>query len=184
MEERSVILGNVEVKIPDGIRYKTTYDPQVMQDVIVDIATSADPVDVILTKYNLKHTTVYTWKALNADIQAAWKAAMVHRTHVLADKLHSDGKVLDDFVDNEDNDPREKTVKIKRFDVRWKHNEWYMSRVNRKDYGDNLSVESNVTVNAAQAREDAWRRAREMRDADYTDVSAGESVNMISNADL
>ena len=157
------------------------YDPDTMLNILKAVATTKDTVNVICDRFGVKENTVYWWRALSDDILKAWKHAMYLRTHILADQIEEEGVKLDQDCDDSSKDPREQTVKIKRYDVRTRHRQWFMSRVNRQDYGDNVQIESNVTITAAETRENAWNKAREVQDAIYTDVSPVKTVNRSVN---
>lgn len=172
-----------KLKVPQKIgaeRY-VRYSADLMSSVIMAVATTKDSIDVICDHLGVKKTTVYWWRAASKEILNAWKYAMYLRTHILAESIESEGETLDEDCDDVTKDPREQTVKIKRFDVRTRHKQWFMSRVNKQDYGDNVQIDSNVTITAAESREKAWTKARDIIEADYIDVSPVAAVNRSIN---
>lgn len=106
---------------------------------------------------------------------------MVARTYAMADSIDERGSALDKAADDGLTDPRELAVKIKHFDVRSRHKEWYMERINRRDFGNSIDVDSHVTVTAADVREQAWQQARSISDAEYSDLSSTPSMNQAVN---
>ena len=170
--------------VPEALPARTKYNPKTMQDIIRTIATTNFSVKTICDMYGISTSTVYWWRAINSDISDAWRAAMVERTHIMVDSIDEEGEKLDKDCDDILQDPRTQSVKIKRFDVRSRHKQWFASRVNKKDYGDNIEVANNVTISASQAAEEAWQQARNVVDATYTDVSPTRLLNRERNTDI
>lgn len=167
-------------KAPENISV-TSYDPQIMNAIIRDVATTSLSIERIADQYGVASSTVYWWRAASPVLLAAWRTAMEARTHVLADTLQADIEAMEAGSEDAFTDPRTATVNIKRFDVKWKHSEWLMGKMNRKDYGDAIEIDNNVTVNGPEAREQAWQNARNVSEAEYTDCSPSLLVNRAGN---
>jgi len=133
------------------------YDQNVVQNIILQVATTSEPVDDIISKNGVKPATLRYWRSLSPELLTSWQAAMSHRAHAIADKLGSDIKDLETTVADEDSDPRQQGNKIRAFDIKWRHREWLMSKINREAYGDKVEVDNNITVSPAAEFAKAWQ---------------------------
>ena len=159
------------------------YNPEIMQSIILDIATTADPVDAIIKKHKQAKTTVYMWRGLSVQLMNAWNHAMKLRTHVKADTFEDDVTTLDTAIDGKDADYRIVGNKIRRFDKVWHHREWFLSRYNRDFFGDKVEVDNNLTISPAKARDDAYNafQANPPTDADYDVITVPQDLNRITD---
>jgi len=170
--------------VPQRILKNKHYNPELMQEVIYRIATTDTPVAKIAEELGVNQSNLYMWRSISPQIKDAWRIAMESRTHALKDKFEEEAYKIDEMCDNEEMDPRTQTVKLKGFDVKWKHHEWFMSRANRTDFGDQMTVDNNVTISAADAREQAWEKAQQLKDAKYEIVDNKDRTNRAQNTDL
>ena len=153
------------------ISHLSKYNPDKMQKIIQDIATTVIPIEDIIKNQGLKQSSVYWWRALSPQILEAWRVARAHRTHIMADDLEKEISVLRVAVDEQDGDPRVNNNKIRFFDRSWHHKEWQMSKANRRDFGDKMEIDSRVTINPAEARNAAWEAHRTASPAEYEEVA-------------
>jgi hypothetical protein len=160
---------NVFDSLPKRIAV-SSYDRNVMQLILIDLASTTDPMYKIIDRYGVPEPTVNWWRAVSNDIANAWRMAWRSRADLLADQLHKESDELDQVTDDEVSDPRLMMSKLKKFDIKWRHKEWLMGKMN-KFYGDKLAVDNNVTVNNTELRESAWNKYRTISDAEYTNIS-------------
>jgi hypothetical protein len=170
MELVATKIENVFDSLPKRIAV-SSYDRNVMQLILIDLASTTDPMYKIIDRYGVPEKTVNWWRAVSGDIAAAWRMAWRSRADLLADQLHKESDELDQVTDDEFSDPRLMMSKLKKFDIKWRHKEWLMGKMNRNHYGDKLAVDNNVTVNNTELRESAWNKYRTISDAEYTNVT-------------
>lgn len=156
-----------------------TYNPEKMQSIIIQIATTNIPIEKIITNHDLNVKTVYYWRAVSSPLFSAWRAAMRHRTHAIAERFEPEVEKLDAQVENDDNYKRTSN-RIRRFDRVWSHRQWFMSRYNRQDFGDKVDIEQNITIAPAKAREEAYTTFQNAQVADFEEVTL-PPINQIEN---
>lgn len=171
-----------ELKVPQIIKTNYNlqhYNPDIMQAIILDIATTNDSIDDIIAKHGQKKTTVYLWRSISVQLMNAWRAAKRHRTHVIADTYESEVAILDAQVEN-DEDYKRTSNRIRRFDRVWSHNEWFLSRHNRQDYGDKVETDVHMDISPAKARDDAYNAHQgdiPPEDAEYEVINVPNTLN-------
>jgi len=159
--------------VPQSIKSsiaKQHYNPVTVQKIIIDVATTMDPVENICKKYNINASTIGIWRMSDSRLMTAWRTAMAARAHAMADKMESEINGLEAIVDNKDEDTRYKATKVKTFDVKWRHREWLMKSINKRDFGDNIQQDINVNVNPVEQRAKAWQLHQGVKEADVTVV--------------
>jgi transposase-like protein len=174
--EEKELLVPASVKTPFGFQH---YDPAIMQRIILDIATSRQPVKQIIKSHGMADGTVYLWRSVSSQLLSAWRAAMRHRTHTVADDFETEVQELNNQVENDDNYKRTSN-RIRRFDRVWGHRQWFMSRYNRQDFGDKVDIEQNITIAPAKAREEAYTTFQNAQVADFEEVTL-PPINQIEN---
>jgi hypothetical protein len=174
--EEKELLVPASVKTPFGFEH---YNPRIMQSIIIDIATTKDPVQKIIARHGQASRTVYLWRSVSSQLLQSWRAAMRHRTHTVADDFETEVQTLNDQVETDDNYKRTSN-RIRRFDRVWGHRQWFMSRYNRQDFGDKVDIEQNITIAPAKAREEAYTTFQNAQVADFEEVTL-PPINQIEN---
>ena len=178
-EEKELL---VPAELSNNYVARSSYNPDIMQSIIIDIATTPDKIETIIKRHGQSTSSVYLWRSLSRPLMDSWRAAVKHRTHIVADKFEEEVAILDDQVENDD-DYKKTSNRIRRFDRVWSHREWQMSRMNRQDFGDKVEVDQNLTVNPAKARDDAYNafQANPPTDADYDVITVPQDLNRITD---
>ena len=170
MELVTTKIANVFDSLPKRIAV-STYDRDLMRLILIDLASTTDPMYKIVDRYGVSEYALNWWRASSSELAQAWRIAWKSRTDTLADQLHKESDELDQVTDDEESDPRLMMSKIKKFDVKWRHKEWLMGKMNRSHYGDKMEIDNNVNVNNTELREFAWNKSRAISDAEYTNIS-------------
>ncbi len=148
----------------------TVYSKQLAHDILFDIATSSDPLDKIAKKHSITSVTFWRWTLINEQFCNAYIRALENRTLVESDGADAEIAKLLDYINNHDDDPREKHVRTGGIRLKLEHMRWKLSKYNRQLFGDKLEVDQHLTVEPAQERADAWALAQQAQDTDYKEV--------------
>jgi len=135
----------------------------------MDIATSPERVEDICKRHGIHQQEMHLWKIINPQFCEALYQAMASRADILADSGVADLQKLEDYVYNEDNDPRHMHARTGLVRAKLGYNQWLAGKLNPR-YADKPA---DVTVNIqSDARQAAWdaRRAR-ATDADSSDIT-------------
>jgi ADP-ribose pyrophosphatase YjhB (NUDIX family) len=157
------------LKTPEATGRPTSYTQQLGQDILMDIATSADSIDKVAQRHGIDKATFYRWTLVNEKFCDAYVRALENRMLVLGGDISQEFTHLKAIVEDDGRDPRDRHVRLQYLDKKWNHLQWLMSKHNRKLYGDKLDTTMAVTVQPTAQREAAWQARAE--DAETVDNS-------------
>jgi len=156
------------LKEPATTGRPTKYTPELASTLLIDIATSPDSVYDICKRHGVNEVTINAWKLFDSAFSTAYERARQLRADVLADSGAGDLRKLEEYIYNEENDPRHMHARTGLVRAKIGYAQWWAGKLNPR-YADRPT---DVTVNIqSDARQAAWeaRRAR-ATDADSSEI--------------
>ena len=146
----------VDISPEKGKRSK--YTIQLAVNILVDIATDGSrTIEKICNDNGIAGKTVHLWSLYSEQfLQCYHRAQELRQDAKIRDleRLESD---LDTYIDNEENDTREKGIRIQRYRTRALSRQWEASRLNKR-YQEKTQQDTTITVDHADLRAQAWEQ--------------------------
>ena len=158
----------------------TAYNQDTAQAILDTIATTDKNVETIAEEHGITARTFCRWLLINEEFCHAYRRAMGNKALILGESITNDIENLKKTVDRDDIDTKWQTNQLGYFDKKWRHLEWFMGKYNREMFGDKLDMTAEVSLQPAQAREEAWKLASR-REAEYTEVEDVDSTSQDVN---
>jgi hypothetical protein len=160
----------------NNIGRPSKYTPELANKILVEIATTTIPVADIAVNCGIPEGTFYAWLSINESFHEEYVRALENRAIVMAAAAERDMLRMDAICNDFNQDPKWQNVQTSWFDRKWRHREWFMSRFNRRLFGDKLEVDQTLTVNPTEAREQAWAIYKEKSEAvEYKEIPSDSS---------
>jgi len=158
------------IKTPAHFGNTSTYNKNIAQQIIIDVASTNKPVDKIAEEYGVAERKLYVWMSISEPLKQVWLRALECRTIVSASSMENDISQLETVCNDRNEDPRYQHALSGSFDRKWRHREWFMAKLNRKLFGDSKDIGVNITVNTVELRQAAWDKHR-VQEAEYTEAN-------------
>ena len=148
-----------DIDLPEDISpqkgKKSKYTPQLAVNLLVDIATDGSrTIEQIANDCGIAGKTVHLWGLYSDMFLQGYHRAQEMRQDAKIRDLERLETEMDTYIDNEENDTREKGIRIQRYRTRALSRQWEASRLNKR-YQEK-SESTITTVDHADLRAQAW----------------------------
>ncbi len=151
-----------DIDLPEAISpvkgKQSKYTPQRAVNILVNIATDGSrTIERIANDCGIDGKTVHLWALYSDMFLLGYHRAQEMRQDAKIRDIERLETELDTYIDNNENDVREKNIRIQRYRTRTMTRFWEASRTSAR-YQEKTQQDTNVTVNQADLRAQAWEQ--------------------------